>query len=152
MNAQDYELVDEPPALEDYLELRRASGLSPKVAEQAHGPLGNSWFFCHVRHIETGDTVAMGRIIGDGGWYFHIADMATLPAHQQRGIGRAVLARLLAEIGDRAPADPYVTLMADPPGQRLYASMGFRDAAPSLGMVLGNGAAAQHDSSDGAST
>jgi ribosomal protein S18 acetylase RimI-like enzyme len=34
----------------------------------------------------------MGRTIGDGGWYLHIADIATDPAHQRRGIGRAVVA------------------------------------------------------------
>ena len=136
MDAQLYQLFDEPPALEDYLDLRRATGLSPKVEAQAHGPLTNSWFFCHVRHIGSGETVAMGRIIGDGGWYFHIADMATLPSHQRRGIGRAVLQRLLDEIAGRAPENPYVTLMADPPGRRMYESMGFRDAEPSLGMVL----------------
>ena len=136
MDARDYQLVDEPPGLADYLELRRSTGLSPKLEAQAHGPLENSWFFCHVRHVESGHTVAMGRIIGDGGWYFHIADMATLPVHQRRGIGRAVLQRLLDEIATRAPANPYVTLMGDPPGHRMYASMGFRDAHPSLGMVL----------------
>ena len=137
MTSADYELIDEPPAISDYLELRRASGLSPKVEAQAHGALENSWFFCHVRHVESGETVAMGRIIGDGGWYFHIADMATLPTHQKRGLGRTVLDRLLAEIARRSPENPYVTLMGDPPGRRLYESAGFRDASPSLGMVLG---------------
>lgn len=137
MTSAGYELIDEPPAIADYLELRRASGLSPKVEAQAQGALENSWFFCHVRHVESGETVAMGRIIGDGGWYFHIADMATLPAHQRRGLGRTVLDRLMTEIARRSPENPYVTLMADPPGRRLYESAGFRDALPSLGMVLG---------------
>ena len=136
MDADEYEIVDRAPELADYLALRRASGLSPKVEAQGRGAIEHSWFFCHVRHRASGDTVAMGRIIGDGGWYFHIADMATLPAHQRRGIGRAVLGRLLDEVAARAPANPYVTLMADPPGRRMYASMGFRDAHPSLGMVF----------------
>lgn len=135
MTSAAYELIDEPPTLADYRELRRASGLSPVVEAQGQGALANSWFFCHVRHVGSGETVAMGRIIGDGGWYFHIADMATLPAHQRRGLGRMVLDRLLAEIDRRAPANPYVTLMADPPGRRLYESVGFREA-PSLGMML----------------
>lgn len=136
MTSAEYELIDEPPALADYLELRRASGLSPKAEEQGRAALANSWFFCHMRHIGSGETVAMGRIIGDGGWYFHIADMATLPEHQRRGLGRIVFDRLLAEIDRCAPADPYVTLIGDPPGRKLYESAGFRDAAPSLGMVL----------------
>jgi GNAT superfamily N-acetyltransferase len=136
MDATRYELIDEPPGLDDYLELRRAAGLSPKVEAQAHGPLRNSWFFCHVRDRESGEAVAMGRILGDGGWYFHIADMATSPAHQRRGIGRVVLERLLEEIAQRAPENPYVTLMADPPGRRMYEAAGFRDVSPSVGMVL----------------
>jgi ribosomal protein S18 acetylase RimI-like enzyme len=78
----------------------------------------------------------MGRIIGDGGWYFHIADIATLPEFQRQGLGRTVMNRLLDEIRAKAPADPYVTLVADPPGRRLYESLGFADVAPSLGMRL----------------
>lgn len=79
----------------------------------------------------------MGRIIGDGGWYFHIADMATMPEHQRRGLGRAVLEILLAEIGEHAPPDPYITLLADEPGRPLYRSLGFVPTEPSsIGMVL----------------
>jgi GNAT superfamily N-acetyltransferase len=74
---------------------------------------------------QSGQTVAMGRVIGDGGWYFLVADMATLPEHQKKGLGRAVLSALLDEITDRAPAGASVTLMADPPGQRLYEQLGF---------------------------
>ncbi|AEO61111.1 hypothetical protein MYCTH_2310977 [Thermothelomyces thermophilus ATCC 42464] len=55
------------------------------------------------REEEDETVVAMGRIIGDGGWYFHIADMAVLPAHQRRGLGGAVLSHLLAHIKAHAP-------------------------------------------------
>lgn len=76
-----------------------------------------------------GEAVAMGRIVGDGGWYFVVADMATLPDHQRRGLGRAILTALLEEV--RAAAEPgaFVTLTADPPGRRLYESLGFEDVA-----------------------
>lgn len=135
-----YRLVDEPPTLDEYLELRRSSGLSPKTPEQGAPALTGSWYFCHVRtdagHADPGRAVAMGRIIGDGGWYFHIADIATLPEFQRQGLGRMVMDRLLDEIRAKAPADPYVTLIADPPGRRLYESLGFVDADPSLGMRL----------------
>ena len=72
----------------------------------------------------------MGRIVGDGGWYFLIADMATLPEHQGKGLGSAVLDSLLDEIRTQAPQGAYVTLTADPPGRRLYESRGFSDVAP----------------------
>ncbi len=96
--------------------------------------LRNAWAGCHAVHETSGDVVAMGRIIGDGGWYFHIVDMATAPDHQRRGLGDRILRWLLDTIVEAAPADPYITLMADPPGRRLYEKHGFVTTA-SVGLV-----------------
>jgi ribosomal protein S18 acetylase RimI-like enzyme len=132
-----YRIVEADPSVPDYLRLRAESGLSPKRADQAEAALAGSWLTVRVEDSSDRSTVGMGRIVGDGGWYFQIADMAVLPDHQHRGIGAAVLTHLLAAIEDRAPADPYVTLMADAPGRALYARHGFVDTAPhSIGMVL----------------
>jgi ribosomal protein S18 acetylase RimI-like enzyme len=134
--ADPYVLVPAAPPRADYLRLRRESGLTPKRPEQADGALAGSWSWCHVRTAE-GAVVAMGRVVGDGGWYFLVADMAVDPAHQRRGLGRRVLTRLLDDVRARAPRGAYVTLVADPPGRRLYESLGFRDVAPgATGMVL----------------
>ncbi|WP_338067841.1 GNAT family N-acetyltransferase [Brachybacterium endophyticum] len=62
--------------------------------------------------------------------------MATRPEHQGRGFGRMVLEDLVARIRAAAPPDPFISLIADPPGRRLYESVGFVDAAPSIGMRL----------------
>lgn len=133
----DYDLTLSPPPLADYLRLRADSGLSPVTEAQGEPPLVNSWAWVHVRHRASGEVVAMGRVIGDGGWYFHIADMATLPEHQKKGLGQAVLEALIAKIREDAPPRPYVTLMADEPGRPLYAKLGFVETAPhSLGMML----------------
>jgi GNAT superfamily N-acetyltransferase len=132
----DYVLVAGPPSLEDYLRLRRTTGLTPRTEAQAQGALSGSWLFCHVRHRPSSDTVAMGRVIGDGGWYFHVADMATSPEHQRQGIGRAVLDWLLDGIRARAPAGAYVSLVADPPGRPLYEKAGFQVVADGWGMEL----------------
>lgn len=135
--ADGYVLLDGPPTVEEYLRLRKESGLSPKVAEQAAGALANSWTFCHVRHEPTGEAVAMGRVIGDGGWYFHIADIVTLPDHQRRGIGSAVMTWLIDRIRTQAPPDAYVSLMADAAGVPLYERFGFTNPSPrSTGMSM----------------
>lgn len=133
--APGYRLTDAPPLLETYLDLRRRTGLSPKTAEQGRGALAGSWSWCCAA---TGDdeVVAMGRVIGDGGWYFHIADVATHPDHRRRGLARAVLEHLIADIRSRAPADAYVSLIADPPGVPLYEAVGLRPTAPSVAMAL----------------
>ena len=133
----DYDLTLSPPPLADYLRLRADSSLSPVTEAQGEPALVNSWAWVHVRHRASGEVVAMGRVIGDGGWYFHIADMATLPEHQKKGLGQAVLETLIAKIREDAPPRPYVTLMADEPGRPLYAKLGFVETAPhSLGMML----------------
>jgi GNAT superfamily N-acetyltransferase len=87
----------------------------------------------------------MARVIGDGGWYFVIADMAVLPAHQRRRLGHVILTDLLRKIRSLAPPpsedgkrfQPYVSLLADEAGRKLYEKNGFVFTAPgSLGMVL----------------
>jgi GNAT superfamily N-acetyltransferase len=120
----DYRIEPTPPSLEDYLMLRERSGLSPKRPEQGAPALTNSWAWRRAVTPD-GETVAIGRVVGDGGWYFLVADMATLPEHQRRGLGRRILEELLDEIGRRAPAEAYITLLADPPGQHLYSRLGF---------------------------
>ena len=132
-----YRLLDGPPPVDGYLALRRDSGLSPKTREQAVAALPGSWSACHIVHESSGVAAGMGRVIGDGGWYFHIVDMAVLPSHQRRGLGDAVLKTLLARIREHAPPGAYVNLLADPPGRRLYARHGFVETAPaSIGMAL----------------
>jgi GNAT superfamily N-acetyltransferase len=77
------------------------------------------------------------RVIGDGGWYFHIADMAARPARQRRGPGGVVMEALLGRIRAAAPGEAPVSLMADPPGRPLYSKFGFaEDRQISVGMFL----------------
>jgi GNAT superfamily N-acetyltransferase len=135
-----YTLREGAPPLADYLRLRRDSGLTPKREDQARAALAGTWYACHAVHDATGDVVGMGRIIGDGGWYFHIADMAVDPAHQRRGIGDAILTALIDRIRDVAPHGPWITLLADEPGRPLYERHGFRPTAPgSIGMAITGG-------------
>ncbi|MGP5228676.1 GNAT family N-acetyltransferase [Arthrobacter rhombi] len=132
----DFDLIAEPPTLDEYLALRKESGLSQKTPEQSAAALAGSWFFCHIQEKKSGRAVAMGRIVGDGGWCFHIADMATLPDFQGQGLGRQVIDTLVAHIRHNAPENPYITLIADPPGRRLYEQAGFSEISPSRGMEL----------------
>ncbi len=127
------DLRDAPPTVEQYVRLRLEAGLTPRSAEQAAPALVNSWAWATV-HVD-GDVVAMGRVIGDGGWYFHVADMAVLPAYQRRGYGRAILQALLGRIEAQAPGKPWVTLFADAPGVPLYRAAGFVESG-CLGMEL----------------
>jgi GNAT superfamily N-acetyltransferase len=131
-----YRLADGPPSVADYLLLRERAGLSPRREDQVQAALEGSWAAVHVLYEVEDETVGMGRLLGDGGWYFHVADMAVLPGHQRRGLGDAILTALLERIRREAPAGAYVNLIADPPGRRLYARHGFTPTAPdSIGMA-----------------
>jgi GNAT superfamily N-acetyltransferase len=131
-----YRLADGPPSVADYLLLRERAGLSPRREDQAEAALRGSWAAVHVLHEVDAKVVGMGRLLGDGGWYFHVIDMAVLPEHQRRGLGDAILTVLLERIRREAPAGAHVNLIADPPGRRLYARHGFTPTAPdSIGMT-----------------
>jgi ribosomal protein S18 acetylase RimI-like enzyme len=131
-----YRLVMKPPLLSDYLRLRVVAGLSPKTEAQGAAAVAGAWAACHVVDAD-GAIVGMGRVLGDGGWYFHVIDMAVAPEHQRRGIGDAILTALLDRIRADAPPGAYVNLLADVPGRRLYERHGFRETAPeSIGMAL----------------
>ena len=85
------------PASDEYLALRKLAGLSAFSEEGAAIGLPNSWFAVCVRD---GDRlVGMGRVIGDGGLFFQIVDIAVDPALHRKGVGRAIMAALPA----RAP-------------------------------------------------
>ncbi|MEV6713131.1 GNAT family N-acetyltransferase [Lentzea sp. NPDC051208] len=129
-----YRLVMEPPSVDDYLRLRKESGLSERTREEAENGIDGAWASASVIHVQSGETAGMGRVLGDGGWYFVIIDMAVLPQHQRKGIGDAIMTALLARIRESSPG-AQVSLLADPPGCRLYARHGFVESAPaSIGM------------------
>ncbi|KAH8157776.1 hypothetical protein CIB48_g10473 [Xylaria polymorpha] len=126
-----YILVEGYPSVEDYLHIRK-SCLSAKNAEQASAAFKGSWYGVYMAE-ETAPTkaVAMGRVIGDGGWYFVIADMMTLPEHQRKGLADVVLKKLLARVKSHAATGKaHVLLSADPPGVKLYQNNGFRIMGP----------------------
>lgn len=125
-----YRLADGPPAVADYLLLRERAGLSPRRQDQARAALRGGWAAVHMLHEVDTKTVGMGRLLGDGGWYFHVVDMAVLPEHQRRGLGDAILTALLERVRRVAPTGAYATLVADAPGRRLYARHGFAPTAP----------------------
>ncbi|KAL3452741.1 hypothetical protein BJX65DRAFT_154137 [Aspergillus insuetus] len=139
---ENYTLHPGYPPLDAYLHLRAASGLTPKTPAQGAAIPSGSWYGVYITYTDPTSSstspVAMGRIISDGGWYFHIADMAVLPEHQRKGLGDIVLKELLRYIRENAPeGEPYVNLLADPPGRKLYAKNGFVESAPvSTGMVF----------------
>jgi GNAT superfamily N-acetyltransferase len=130
-----YRIVARTPGIDDYLRLREVAGLSPFSREAATLGLPGT-VFAVVVELADGTAVGMGRLIGDGGCFFQIVDIAVDPAHQGHGLGRAIMQRLMDHVSTHLPASAYVSLIADVPADRLYAQFGFAETAPrSLGMA-----------------
>lgn len=123
------------PDAATYCHLRSVSGLSPKTAEAAARGLPNSLFAVQV--LQGDEIVGMGRIIGDGGCFYQVVDIAVLPAHQGRGLGKLIMREIMRYIEQQVPASAYVSLIADGQAQQLYAQFGFTHTAPkSMGMAM----------------
>ena len=131
----DYALTAETPEAEYYLRLRVAAGLTPKTPEGATAGLPNTLLAVVVRR--DGEAVGMGRVIGDGGLFFQIVDIAVLPEHQGQGLGKAIVRALVEHLRATAPKGAYVSLIADGEAHRLYSQYGFELTAPrSVGMAF----------------
>lgn len=77
----------------------------------------------------------MGRIIGDGGCFFQIVDIAVNPVYQGKGLGKLIMAKITSYLDEEAPKGAYVSLIADVPADRLYQKFGFDYTYPkSVGM------------------
>ena len=134
ISAMSYTLLHATPTAETYRQLRVASGLSPKSAEAAARGLPGTLFAVQVLH--KGEPVGMGRVIGDGGTAFQVVDIAVLPEHQGRGLGKRVMAEIAAWLQANVPETGYVSLLADVPADALYAQFGFVPTAPrTVGMA-----------------
>lgn len=123
------------PSAATYQHLRLASGLSAKTADAAARGLPNSLFAVQILHGD--EVVGMGRIIGDGGCFFQVTDIAVLPDHQGKGLGKRIMGEIMRFIETDVPPSAYVSLIADGQAQALYAQFGFKHTAPvSVGMAL----------------
>ena len=126
-------LVERFPSVEDYRRLRSVAGLSPKSVEAATRGLANTIY--GVSLVLGENTIGMGRIIGDGGCFFVVVDIAVQPEYQRRGLGRRIMDALDAWLRANAPNSSNVSLFADGDARHLYAKYGFVEAGPvSVGM------------------
>ncbi len=135
MTTSGYTLITRTPTVPEYRALRRGSGLSDKTEEAATRGLPATQFAVVIEH--EGAAIGMGRVIGDGGTAFQIVDIAVLPEHQKRGLGKRIVSALVDWLHANAPKSAYVSLIADGPAKDLYAQYGFEPTAPaSIGMAF----------------
>jgi len=129
-----YQAIAAVPDVATYCHLRQAAGLSAKTAEAAARGLPASLFAVQITLDK--QVVGMGRVIGDGGTAYQVVDIAVLPEHQGKGLGKMIMREIKQYLQQHAPPSAYVSLIADGPAQDLYAQFGFKHTAPaSVGMA-----------------
>lgn len=125
----------EIPGSEEYRALRVAAGLSMMSEEGAAIGLPASW--CSVCVRDNGALIGMGRVVGDGGLFLWVVDIAVTPARQGEGWGRCIMQALMDQVTARAPSRTMVGLIADGSAHQLYAKFGFKLVAPGAqGMLM----------------
>ncbi|MBC3934269.1 GNAT family N-acetyltransferase [Undibacterium sp. CY7W] len=129
-----YRIIHDVPDIVVYQHLRQSAGLSPKSTVAASLGLPASLFAVQIKDAE--QTIAMGRVIGDGGCFFQVVDIAVLPAFQGQGLGKRIMQEITAWLEQHVPDSGYVSLIADGKAHQLYAQFGFAATAPaSIGMA-----------------
>ena len=123
-----YEVKYETPPIDDYIRIRLEAGLSRKSVEAAAMGLPNT--ICGVVIFSDTERVGIGRVIGDGGCFFEIVDIAVVPEHQKQGLGVLIMDALLSYINAHAPDTAYVSLMADHGTPDFYKRFGFEASLP----------------------
>ena len=125
---QEYEIAVRIPTVAEYCALRAGAGLSPRSGEIVRVALPNTLFAVVIEH--QGRAVGMGRVVGDGGTVFQVADIAVLPEHQRRGLGKQILDTIDVWLRQTARPGAFVNLFADRGVAPLYARYGFRPRDP----------------------
>lgn len=132
MHEPDIELVERFPDVSDYCRLRALTGLSPKSEAAAACGLANTTY--GVSLLCGDEVVGMGRIVGDGGCFHFVVDIAVAPELQGRGLGKRIMVALDAWLRAHALDSAHVSLFADGAAKHLYAQYGFAQSDHSVGM------------------
>lgn len=85
----------------DYVRLRESVGWLNFSKEQTENAINHSLYIATA--AENGETVAMGRLIGDGQYHL-IADVIVHPDFQHQKIGTSILNMLLQYVSENTPA------------------------------------------------
>lgn len=122
-----YRLEDRLPTADEHRALAVSVGWEdhfdwPSIAVS----LEHSTFGVVILHGD--DTVAMGRVVGDGIHYFYLQDVIVHPDHSDHGLATRITERLLERIADHAPAEAFVGLFASDEAIPVYESAGFTTA------------------------
>ena len=111
---------------EDLSALFKAAPLGIKSPVWLKTAFSNSRFRCFA--FEDGVLVGAGRALADGVDCSYICDVAVLPSHQGKGIGKEIVSRLIVKSKDHRK----IILYAVPGKEIFYMKLGFGRMATAM--------------------
>lgn len=118
-----YEILPIKPTGEQLVRLCEAVGWSGRNKEDIQKGLDGSLFA--VCAVMGGGLIGSARVVGDGRSVFYIQDVIVLPEHQAKGVGRAMMRRVMEYIASAACEGAVVGLMAAKDKEPFYEKFGF---------------------------
>lgn len=91
--------------------------------EQIQYSLSNSRY--EVLIYDNDKPIAMGRLLGDGIYYYMITEVVVIPDYQGKKIGTRVINELLAFVKEHSTKETYVYLMSAKNKEKFYNKFGF---------------------------
>jgi GNAT superfamily N-acetyltransferase len=117
-------IEERTPTPIEYVTLRRAVGWAvPDTAACERAISGTRGAVCALLE---GVVVGMGRLVGDGSFYWLMVDVVVDPAHQGIGIGRRIVDALQTMV-ERGSSVGFVNLVAASDVAGFYERLGFED-------------------------
>lgn len=128
----EYTLLENKLEAEDFIRLKVATGFRERPVELVKQALENNLY--DVVSVANDKVVGMGRLVGDGVMYWYLQEIVVLPEYQGRGIGTAIVNKLLDYIQTHTTEGNFtsVGLMAAEGKESFYERFGF---AKSRGMT-----------------
>jgi|SRR4051794_17557755 ribosomal protein S18 acetylase RimI-like enzyme len=123
--SESYIVVERAPSVAEYTRVRAAAGLSAKSEAAALRGLAGGLYSVCVEHAS--EVVGIGRVIGDGGLFYDIVDIAVVPEHQRKGVGQKIMRALMKYLDEYAPPTALICLLSNR-GEvpRFYEKFGFK--------------------------
>jgi GNAT superfamily N-acetyltransferase len=119
-------LADNALTAKAFLALRESAGWGGAGEEQTEKGLENS--ILTVAAMDGDRIIGMGRLVGDRYSIFYVQDLIVYPEYKGRGIGKAIMKRLIAYVDESRLPGTFVTigLMAAKGKEEFYRKLGFR--------------------------
>ena len=123
--ADEITIIENDLDYETYIALRKAVGWKNFCREQVEQAITQSYYSVVIR--ENGESIAMGRIIGDG-LYFTIVAVVVRPDYRGEGLGTLIIKKLIEHIEQGVPAGGRVSiqLISEMGKEDFYVKQGFK--------------------------